>query len=225
MIGLDRKQSMGIDPKTSSKKHGEPSHGASPGNLWLYPSYESLPNRLNAVSSPLQNIYLTMIENCFRVIPLLLLCFFLGACGGGGPTTLPDAPPPWQEAPSNPDEATAPRPSPFGGNNPRLDNPNKPNSFWSNQPRPSPVTPKPTFASKPNYTINAYANVWVLIQDKRGNELEWISLKSGDEVPIMHRGPLTMTCSSSKSVKISDKNGKKIETGNKTNGINIIRLP
>ena len=168
-----------------------------------------------------------MRENSIRAIPLLFFCLFLGACGGSGPTTLPDAPPPWQEIPTNAEEATAPRPSPFGGTNPRLGNPTTPNSFWRNQPgsSPSPAAPSRSLASRPNYTINAYANVWVLVQDKRGNELEWISMKSGDEVPIMHRGPLTITCSSSRSVMIADKNGKKIETGNNSNGINIIRLP
>ena len=169
-----------------------------------------------------------MIENCIRVISLLFFCFFLGACGSSGPTTLPDAPPPWQEIPSSGEEATAPRPSPFGGTNPRLGNTTTPNSFWRNQPGPSPSTAAPTrhiITTKPNYTINAYANVWVLVQDKRGNELEWISMKSGDEVPIMHRGPLTITCSSSRSVMIADKNGKKIKTGNNSNGINIVRLP
>ena len=166
---------------------------------------------------------MTMTENSIRVIPLLFFCLFIGACGGSGPVTLPDAPPPWQEVPSNGEEVTPP--SPFGGTNPRLGNPTTPNSLWRSQPESSPSTPSRSFASKPNYTISAYANVWVLVQDKRGNELEWISMQSGDEVPIMHRGPLTITCSSSRSVMIADKNGKKVDTGNNSNGINIVRLP
>lgn len=167
-----------------------------------------------------------MIEINIRIISPLFFCFFLGACGGSGPSTLPDAPPPWQEVSSNGEKIAAPPPSPFGGTNPRLENSTAPNSFWSKQRGlPSTIAPDRPLTSRPNYTINAYANVWVLIQDKRGNELEWISMKSGDEVPIMHRGPLTVTCSSSKSVMIADKNGKKIETGNNSNGINIVRLP
>ena len=168
-----------------------------------------------------------MIESRIRLVPVFFFCLILGACGGGGPATLPDAPPPWQEVPSNGEEATPPRPSPFGGTNPRLGNPTAPNSFLRNQPRPprSSSVPSPSPAVRRNYTVNAYANVWVLVQDKSGNELEWLSMKSGDEVPIMHRGPLTITCSSSKSIMITDKNGKKIETGNNSNGINIIRLP
>ena len=167
-----------------------------------------------------------MIEINIRTTPPLFFCFFLGACGGSGPSTLPDAPPPWQEVSSNGEKVAAPPPSPFGGTNPRLQNSTAPNSFWSKQRGlPSTVAPDRPLTARANYTINAYANVWVLIQDKRGNELEWISMKSGDEVPIMHRGPLTVTCSSSKSVMIADKNGKKIETGNNSNGINIVRLP
>ena len=73
-----------------------------------------------------------MIESRIRVVPVFFFCLILGACGGGGPATLPDAPPPWQEVPSNGEEATPPRPSPFGGTNPRLGNPTAPTFY--NQP-------------------------------------------------------------------------------------------
>ena len=168
-----------------------------------------------------------MIESRIRVVPVFIFCLILGGLRRRWPRHIARRSSPWQEVPSNGEEATPPRPSPFGGTNPRLGNPTAPNSFLRNQPRPprSSSVPSPSPAVRRNYTVNAYANVWVLVQDKRGNELEWLSMKSGDEVPIMHRGPLTITCSSSKSIMITDKNGKKIETGNNSNGINIIRLP
>jgi hypothetical protein len=50
-------------------------------------------------------------------------------------------------------------------------------------------------------------------------------MKEGDEVPVMHSGPLTITCSSGRSVKILDKKGKKVDTADNSNGITILRLP
>jgi hypothetical protein len=160
---------------------------------------------------------------------LLLACgFVLSSCGPGPPVTLPDAPPPWQEV-SGPDEPTSPQ---YGLQTPKLGNPSPPRPSWRDKffaPSPSsnPIPAKrPTYSSiKVSYNITAYASVWVLVQDKKGNELEWISMKSGDKFPIMHRGPLTITCSSGTSVKITDKNGKKVDPGTNSNGISIVRLP
>ena len=188
-----------------------------------------LPNTRNTPCSDF-NTSICMIEKYADTLPLscLACCIFLSSCGTSSPVTLPDAPPPWQEVTPNGEAISnsVPPPSPFGGTNPRLDNSFTPEPFWKRQPSFSPPPPvRATPSSKPNYTIKAYANVWVLIQDKRGNEIEWLSMKEGDEVPVMHSGPLTITCSSGRSVKILDKKGKKVDTADNSNGITILRLP
>ncbi len=161
-------------------------------------------------------------------LPCLACGLLLGACGPGPLTTLPDAPPPWQEL-SEPNDSTSPH---HGLENPKLGNPSPPRPSWRDKffapSSTSNSTPakRPAYSSiKVNYNVTAYASVWVLIQDKKGNELEWISMKAGDEMPVMHRGPLTITCSSGSSVKITDKNGKKIDPATNSNGISIVRLP
>jgi len=124
-------------------------------------------------------------------------------------------PPPLSGSPYEPPRPSTPSPSPSAEPAPVSPSPSYP----------APTTPRPVYSAKPNYTVKAYANVWVLVQDKNGNELEWLSMKAGDEVPIMHRGPLTITCSSGKSVKITDKYGKKVDAVADDNRINIVRLP
>ena len=166
-------------------------------------------------------------------LPLLACGFVLSSCGPRPPATLPDAPPPSQEV-SDPDDPTSTS-TQHGLQTPKLGNPSPPRPprpSWREQfPAPSPSSnpipvKRPTYSSiKVSYNVTAYASVWVLVQDKKGNELEWVSMKAGDKFPIMHRGPLTITCSSGTSVKITDKNGKKVDPATNSNGISIVRLP
>jgi hypothetical protein len=157
----------------------------------------------------------------------LLACgFVLSSCGPGPPSTLPDAPPPWQEV-SAPDGTSS---TEHGLKPPKLGNPAPPRPSWRDKfPTASTnSTPakRPTYSTiKANYNVTAYASVWILVQDKKGNELEFVSMKAGDKFPVMHRGPLTITCSSGTSVKITDKNGKKVDPASNSNGISIVRLP
>ena len=165
--------------------------------------------------------------------PLLACGFVLSSCGTRPPATLPDAPPPWQEV-SGPDDPASTS-TQYGLQTPKLGNPSPPRPqrpAWREKfPAPratSHSTPvkRPTYSStKVSYNVTAYASVWILVQDKKGNELEWVSMKAEDKFPIMHRGPLTITCSSGTSVKITDKNGKKVEPATNSNGITIVRLP
>ncbi len=165
--------------------------------------------------------------------PLLVCGFVLSSCGPRPPATLPDAPPPWQEV-SGPDDPT-PTSTQHGLQTPKLGNPSPPKPprpSWRDKFFGSPSTTnsnpvkRPTYSSnRVSYNVNAHASVWILVQDKNGNELEWVSMKAGDKFPIMHRGPLTVTCSSGTSVKITDKNGKKVDPATNSNGITIVRLP
>ena len=75
------------------------------------------------------------------------------------------------------------------------------------------------------YTLVAKNNLWVLVQDPKGTELDWIKMKAGDSKSISHKGALTITCSSGNQLTIKDKNGKTLETNPNMNGISIVRLP
>ena len=87
---------------------------------------------------------------------------------------------------------------------------------------PNALSPAPNYA---RYTVHAKANLWLLIQDPNGKELDWLKLQAGDKVPISHLGALTLTCSSGKEVEIFDRNGKKVEVPDSDKpGITIIRL-
>ena len=164
-----------------------------------------------------------------HIFPLLLrtsIPFFLVSCGGGSVTTLPEAPPPYPNfpvpyEPSTPSTSILPT-SP----NPQVSSPYPSGSY-------QPVSSK-SWESSPNaltssnyarFTVHAKSNIWLLVQDPNGNELDWLKLQSGEKVPLTHMGALTLTCSSGQDVEIYDKNGKKLDMprANKS-GISIIRL-
>ena len=48
---------------------------------------------------------------------------------------------------------------------------------------------------------------------------------AGDKIPINHNGPLTITCSSGESLKITDPMGKLFKPAGLKKGITIVRLP
>jgi hypothetical protein len=159
----------------------------------------------------------------FFVFSFLTFSIFTG-CWGGTQTSLPDAPPPYPDSPfpqgTNIYEDYTPPPSP------------DPRGEFLNQPQNSFVRGGNDYSSRSRvksedkfYTLEAIGTIWVLIQDKFGNELEWISLTPGDKVPLKHLGPLTITCSSGESLKINAPNGKPLQTGGTKKGISIIRLP
>ena len=168
------------------------------------------------------------IKNCIQIASFFAFSFlnfsiFTG-CWGGTQTSLPEAPPPYPDSPfpqgTNPYEDYSPPASP----NPRgefLDRPQNSSVRSSND-----YSPRPRIRSEDKfYTLEAIGTIWVLIQDKFGNELEWISLTPGDKVPLKHSGPLTITCSSGESLQINAPNGKPLQSGGTKKGISIIRLP
>lgn len=168
------------------------------------------------------------IKICMQSVSFLFLAGFtlsiFSGCWGGTQNSLPDAPPPYPNSPfpqsTNTYEDYVPPPSP----DPRgeLMDRNQ-NTFNRN---------KNDYASRTNfhssqkfYTLESTGTIWVLIQDKFGNELEWISLSPGEKVPLKHSGALTITCSSGESLRIIDPNGKPLQVGETKKGISIIRLP
>ena len=156
-------------------------------------------------------------------IVVSFFCALILGCGRNIQNTLPDAPPPYPDSPfydSASDNTYIPPESP----NPREAlNPNNSNNSAKSD------NNKFNFNSnsKPKdvYTLEATGTVWVLIQDKFGNELDWMSLIAGKKIPINYPGPLTITCSSGDSLKITDPKGKPFQVAGKRKGISIIRIP
>jgi hypothetical protein len=165
---------------------------------------------------------------CFFYVPLLFC-----SCGGGSVTTLPEAPPPYPNfpVPYEPSDQSAPSSGSYDNQQSRY----QPNSYDPNQYRSPTVKSNSSWDSSPNaltpspnysrFTVHAKANLWLLIQDANGNELDWLKLQEGEKVPISHIGALTITCSSGQDVEIFNKEGRKIDSpGSNKPGISIIRL-
>jgi hypothetical protein len=77
----------------------------------------------------------------------------------------------------------------------------------------------------PRYTVTAEANIWVLVQDEFGTEIDWKKLSKGESMSITHPRPITVTCSSGSKVKIYDEKGKAVKQLVNSSGIAIVRLP
>jgi hypothetical protein len=158
------------------------------------------------------------------VFGLPFLFFLLLGCWGSSPTALPDAPPPYPDSPFPQGSqigtySPPPSPDPYGRNYENREKTRARDYSKKNF---------PTKQSRPyenRYSIEAIGTIWVLIQDKFGNELQWVSLMAGDKIPINHNGPLTITCSSGESLKITDPKGKLFKPAGLKKGITIIRLP
>ena len=155
--------------------------------------------------------------NSIGISATLLFC----SCGGGAASTLPDAPPPYPGFPmpsQNPgSEVAAPYPS--GGAY-------APTAPYTAPPSYAPqVQESITPAVSARYMVKAKGNLWVLVQDQFGNEVDWRKLQAGDQFPINQAGSLTVTLSSSDKADILDSDNKKIEINSKNSGISIVRLP
>ena len=156
-------------------------------------------------------------------------CFFVSlfsvliiGCGRNVQSTLPDAPPPYPDSPfyesaSNNAYIQPESPDPRNQIEPVVPSSSATTRSLNNY--------KSKTSLKNVYTLEATGTVWVLIQDKFGNELDWMSLIAGKKVPINFPGPLTITCSSGDSLKITDPNGKPFQVAGSRKGISIIRIP
>ena len=174
---------------------------------------------------PKLSLEMNKIKNCAHTVSFFslstLMLHLLFGCWGGSQVALPNAPPPHPDSPF-PQGSIQNNYIPPQSPNPRPDS--QQNSIYEDR--------RSTFSysssnkvSEKFYTIEAIGTIWVLIQDKFGNELQWISLMPGEKVPLKHSGPLTITCSSGDSLKINDTNGKPYQFGKVKEGITIIRLP
>ena len=67
-------------------------------------------------------------------------------------------------------------------------------------------------ASTSRYVLRAEADLWALIQDPSGVELDWLKMISGESVPLIYSGPISVTCSSGHKLKIFDNQKNLIET-------------
>lgn len=150
----------------------------------------------------------------------ILVVFLFCSCGGGSVSTLPDAPPPYPgfPIPAQNTGAEVAAPYPSGGNYAS----SVPYTGTPNYPQAQAVLTPPVSA---RYMVKAKGNLWVLVQDQFGNEVDWRKLQAGDQFPINQAGSLTVTLSSSDKADILDSDNKKIEINSKNSGISIVRLP
>jgi len=92
-------------------------------------------------------------------------------------------------------------------------------------PAPNRFSSKPNRSSQSsNYTLKANADLWALVQNAKGVELEWLKMKAGDSTELNYSEDLTITCSSGNQLVIVDNKGKQIDTNPNSSGISIVRL-
>jgi hypothetical protein len=189
----------------------------------------------------------------FLAVPFMMAIFV--GCRSTSVHTIPDAPPPYPSFPvpqerynsaqvyggqtsnvpyvppySSPPTATKVSPPSFY--TPPPASPPSQHSF-AQQPAFSPnqsQTSYPGINKKNNsasarFTLEAKADLWALVQDAQGVELEWLKMKTGESASLYHSGELTITCSSGNKLIIKDKNQKPINTNPNSSGISIVRLP
>ena len=176
-------------------------------------------------------------------------CFILLSCYSRKPNSIPDAPPPYPSFPFPQDKfknANEYNPSlspdnahevinsekqdhmsgtydPNGGKNYNYIPPSAPPPSSSIQ---TPAfSPLATNADTPRFTLTAKGDLWALVQDGKGNEIEWLKMKTGESAFIYDPNALVITCSSGNLLSIKNSNGKDISFDSRGNGISIIRLP
>ncbi|MBC8347620.1 MAG: hypothetical protein O3A82_08475 [Verrucomicrobia bacterium] len=134
-------------------------------------------------------------------LPLFgLLVLFSASCGG------PTAPPP---------DAPPPHPNLF--------------SPTSNQfpPRTQAPVPGTTQSSekKSVVTLEALGDVWILVQNAQGVELQWQNLRKGERLPVAKQGSISITSSNGKALRVLDHEGRSLKEPSENEGIAILRLP
>ena len=156
-----------------------------------------------------------------RIVFLISLpSFFLG-CRSNRNVEIPDAPPPYANYPA-PQTFQYTQPVPEQSTDNPFAAPYNPNSTAPDR---TYSENEPSRSGDNSYTLRAEGDLWALIQDPKGVELDWIKMKSGESVPLNHPGPIILTCSSGHKLKIFDKQKNPIESKSNHSGITIVKLP
>ena len=148
-------------------------------------------------------------------------CLMIG-CRSNRNVEIPDAPPPYANFPA-PQNFQNPQPVAVQSHGNLFADSYNPAPPYSNYSNPENSTSSP--ASTSRYVLRAETDLWALIQDPNGVELDWLKMKSGESVPLTYSGPITVTCSSGHKLKIFDNQKNLIETKANQSGISIVKLP
>jgi len=190
-------------------------------------------------------------KSFLKVEPLcaFVACFAMLGCYSRNPSSIPDAPPPYPSFPfpqenhqsNDAYNSAPPRPNTQKSLSSETQIPEESSlSTYSEKnynyippsaPPPSSSLQTPAFSSlsrkagNPRFTLTANGDLWALVQDEKGNEIEWLKMKTGESAFIYDPNALLLTCSSGNLLSIKNSAGKNIPFDSKGNGISIIRLP
>ena len=134
-------------------------------------------------------------------LPLVgLLILFSASCGG------PTGPPP---------DAPPPHPNLFSTTG---------NQVPSNTQAPELGTTQ-NYEKKSLVTLEALGDVWILVQNAQGVELQWQNLRKGERLPVAKQGSISITSSNGKALRVLDHEGRSLKEPTQKEGITIFRLP
>jgi len=141
----------------------------------------------------------------FRIVNLPLfasLVFFSVSCGGPAPPP-PDAPPP----------------------HPNLFSPTGNRVPSDTQVSESEAGTIQNYDKKSLVTLEALGDVWILVQNAQGVELQWQNLRKGERLPVAKQGSISITSSNGKALRVLDHEGRSLKEPTEKEGIAIFRLP
>ena len=74
-------------------------------------------------------------------------------------------------------------------------------------------------------TLEALGDVWILVQNAQGVELQWQNLRKGERLPVAKQGSISITSSNGKALRVLDYEGRSLKEPSENEGIVIVRLP
>ena len=81
------------------------------------------------------------------------------------------------------------------------------------------------YEKKSVVTLEALEDVWILVQNAQGVELQWQNLRKGERLPVAKQGSISITSSNGKALRILDHEGRPLKEPSEKEGIAILRLP